>query len=132
MKRGIIPGAIFAHPLDAQGALASHPKDVDVVVYCACPNEEAAATCRQTFEASRLSQDQAASRRHPSLEAKRGRPVTTVASPLAIRRSPKPIGASCRRKTLSRTLPITPLAGTKPNSSARLSIELSRLSPTTK
>src|SRR5271156_3694030 len=43
-EEGIIPGAVFAHPLDAQIALAEFPKDVEVVVYCSCPNEEAAAT----------------------------------------------------------------------------------------
>ena len=43
-EQGIIPGAIFAHPLDALGTLDSYSRDVEVVVYCSCPNEEAAAT----------------------------------------------------------------------------------------
>jgi membrane protein DedA with SNARE-associated domain/rhodanese-related sulfurtransferase len=43
-EEGIIPGAIFAHPLEAQSALATFSRDIEVVVYCSCPNEEAAAT----------------------------------------------------------------------------------------
>jgi rhodanese-related sulfurtransferase len=43
-EQGIIPGAIFAHPLDALGTLDIYSRDVEVVVYCSCPNEEAAAT----------------------------------------------------------------------------------------
>ena len=43
-EEGIIPGAVFAHPLDAQNTLSEFPKDIEVVVYCSCPNEEAAAT----------------------------------------------------------------------------------------
>jgi rhodanese-related sulfurtransferase len=43
-EEGIIPGAVFAHPLDAQHTLAEFPKDIEVVVYCSCPNEESAAT----------------------------------------------------------------------------------------
>lgn len=43
-EEGIIPGAVFAHPLDAQSTLAEFPRDIEVVVYCSCPNEEAAAT----------------------------------------------------------------------------------------
>ncbi|HKD24178.1 MAG TPA: rhodanese-like domain-containing protein [Rhizomicrobium sp.] len=43
-EEGIIPGAIFAHPLEAQAALATFSRDIEVVVYCSCPNEEAAAT----------------------------------------------------------------------------------------
>jgi membrane protein DedA with SNARE-associated domain/rhodanese-related sulfurtransferase len=43
-EQGIIPGAIFAHPLDALDTLDVYPRDIEVVVYCSCPNEEAAAT----------------------------------------------------------------------------------------
>jgi membrane protein DedA with SNARE-associated domain/rhodanese-related sulfurtransferase len=43
-EEGIIPGAIFAHPLEAKTALAEFSRDIEVVVYCSCPNEEAAAT----------------------------------------------------------------------------------------
>jgi len=43
-EEGIIPGAIFAHPLEAQQSLAAFSKDIEVVVYCSCPNEESAAT----------------------------------------------------------------------------------------
>jgi membrane protein DedA with SNARE-associated domain/rhodanese-related sulfurtransferase len=43
-EEGIIPGAVFAHPLDAEHTLADFPRDIEVVVYCSCPNEESAAT----------------------------------------------------------------------------------------
>lgn len=42
-EQGIIPGAIFAHPREAQQTLASYPRDTEVVVYCSCPNEVSAA-----------------------------------------------------------------------------------------
>lgn len=44
LREGIIPGAQFAHPSDAIVSLASSPRDVEIVVYCACPNEASAAT----------------------------------------------------------------------------------------
>ncbi len=43
-EQGIIPGAVFAHPSDADNSLASYPRDVEIVVYCSCPNEASAAT----------------------------------------------------------------------------------------
>jgi membrane protein DedA with SNARE-associated domain/rhodanese-related sulfurtransferase len=41
---GIIPGAVPAHPTDIDPIVMSSPRDAEVVVYCACPNEESAAT----------------------------------------------------------------------------------------
>jgi len=41
---GTIPGAVSAHPGDINPALKTYPRDVEIVVYCACPNEESAAT----------------------------------------------------------------------------------------
>jgi membrane protein DedA with SNARE-associated domain/rhodanese-related sulfurtransferase len=43
-QEGTIPGAVSAHPRDINPALKSYPRDIEVVVYCACPNEESAAT----------------------------------------------------------------------------------------
>jgi rhodanese-related sulfurtransferase len=51
-EQGIIPGAIFAHPLDAQEILAAYPRDTEVVVYCSCPNEESAATAAKHLKAA--------------------------------------------------------------------------------
>lgn len=42
-RDGIIPGAIGAHTTDIVGALKDYPRDVEVVIYCACPNEASAA-----------------------------------------------------------------------------------------
>ncbi len=42
-EEGVIPGAVFAHPSEAVTALAGFRRDIDVVVYCSCPNEESAA-----------------------------------------------------------------------------------------
>lgn len=46
-RDGIIPGAVFAHPDDAPVSLASYPRDVEIVVYCSCPNEVSAAVAAQ-------------------------------------------------------------------------------------
>jgi membrane protein DedA with SNARE-associated domain/rhodanese-related sulfurtransferase len=43
-QEGIIPGAISAHPADLDPELEYFPHDREIVVYCACPNEESAAT----------------------------------------------------------------------------------------
>jgi membrane protein DedA with SNARE-associated domain/rhodanese-related sulfurtransferase len=43
-QEGIIPGAISAHPADIDPIVANYSRDLDVVVYCACPNEDSAAT----------------------------------------------------------------------------------------
>jgi rhodanese-related sulfurtransferase len=41
---GIIPGAVSAHPTDIDPAIMNYPREAEIVVYCACPNEESAAT----------------------------------------------------------------------------------------
>ena len=41
---GIIPGAVAAHPMDLDPIIKTYPRDLEIVVYCACPNEESAAT----------------------------------------------------------------------------------------
>lgn len=46
-QEGIIPGALFAHPADAEFSLAAFPRDVEVVIYCSCPNEASAALAAQ-------------------------------------------------------------------------------------
>jgi len=44
VQDGIIPGAISAHPADLDPIIKSYPRDAEIIVYCACPNEESAAT----------------------------------------------------------------------------------------
>jgi rhodanese-related sulfurtransferase len=41
---GIIPGAVSAHPADIDPLIMNYPREAEIVVYCACPNEESAAT----------------------------------------------------------------------------------------
>jgi membrane protein DedA with SNARE-associated domain/rhodanese-related sulfurtransferase len=40
---GIIPGAIGAYPYENEPLIMAFPRDRDIVVYCACPNEASAA-----------------------------------------------------------------------------------------
>lgn len=40
---GMIPGAIAAHPSEIQNVLSTYARDVEVIIYCACPNEATAA-----------------------------------------------------------------------------------------
>jgi membrane protein DedA with SNARE-associated domain/rhodanese-related sulfurtransferase len=40
---GMIPGAIAAHPSEIENVLKIYPRDVEVIIYCACPNEATAA-----------------------------------------------------------------------------------------
>lgn len=44
---GIIPGAVAAHPSEIGAVLQQYPRDVEVVIYCACPNEATAAIAAQ-------------------------------------------------------------------------------------
>jgi membrane protein DedA with SNARE-associated domain/rhodanese-related sulfurtransferase len=44
VQDGIIPGAISAHPADIDPIIKSYSRDTEIIVYCACPNEESAAT----------------------------------------------------------------------------------------
>ena len=41
---GMIPGAVSAHPEDIDPIVHDYGRDLEIVVYCDCPNEEAAAT----------------------------------------------------------------------------------------
>jgi membrane protein DedA with SNARE-associated domain/rhodanese-related sulfurtransferase len=41
---GTIPGAIGAHPEDVDPIVNDYSRDLEIIVYCACPNEESAAT----------------------------------------------------------------------------------------
>jgi membrane protein DedA with SNARE-associated domain/rhodanese-related sulfurtransferase len=43
-QEGVIPGAVPAHPEDIDPLVLTYPHDLEIVVYCACPNEESAAT----------------------------------------------------------------------------------------
>jgi membrane protein DedA with SNARE-associated domain/rhodanese-related sulfurtransferase len=43
-RDGIIPGALPAHPAELDALLATIPREAEVVIYCACPNEASAAT----------------------------------------------------------------------------------------
>lgn len=42
-RDGIIPGAVGAHATDILAMLKDYPRDSEIVVYCACPNEASAA-----------------------------------------------------------------------------------------
>ena len=43
LREGMIPGAIAAHVDEIKEILGRYPRDAEVVVYCACPNEASAA-----------------------------------------------------------------------------------------
>ena len=47
LRDGIIPGAIAAHPSEIENVLEAYPRDVEVIIYCACPNEATAAIAAQ-------------------------------------------------------------------------------------
>ena len=49
---GIIPGALSASPAEAKASLAHLSRDIDIVVYCSCPNEVSAATAARHLQAS--------------------------------------------------------------------------------
>jgi rhodanese-related sulfurtransferase len=40
---GIIPGAVPAHPEDIDPVVTTYSRELEIVVYCACPNEASAA-----------------------------------------------------------------------------------------
>jgi membrane protein DedA with SNARE-associated domain/rhodanese-related sulfurtransferase len=42
-RDGMIPGAVAAHAAELEAVLKQYPRDVEVVIYCACPNEATAA-----------------------------------------------------------------------------------------
>lgn len=43
LQDGTIPGALSAHPADLDPSIAGYPRDLEIVVYCSCPNEASAA-----------------------------------------------------------------------------------------
>lgn len=42
-RDGMIPGAVAAHIEEIEAVLKQYPRNVEVVIYCACPNEASAA-----------------------------------------------------------------------------------------
>ncbi|HEY3636725.1 MAG TPA: DedA family protein/thiosulfate sulfurtransferase GlpE [Rhizomicrobium sp.] len=46
-RDGMIPGAVAAHSAEIELVLKQYSRDVEVVIYCACPNEESAAVAAQ-------------------------------------------------------------------------------------
>ena len=48
-RDGMIPGSRYV-PVDARGMLGEYPRDAQIVVYCACPNEASAAIVAQQFK----------------------------------------------------------------------------------
>jgi rhodanese-related sulfurtransferase len=52
VQGGTIPGAVSAHPADIDPALKTYPREMEIVVYCACPNEESAATAAKHLRQS--------------------------------------------------------------------------------
>jgi membrane protein DedA with SNARE-associated domain len=40
---GVIPGAVAAHPADSDPVVDGYPRDLEIVIYCDCPNEASAA-----------------------------------------------------------------------------------------
>jgi rhodanese-related sulfurtransferase len=50
VQEGTIPGAVSAHPADTDPALKDYSRDKEIVVYCACPNEESAGNSGQKLD----------------------------------------------------------------------------------
>ncbi len=44
LREGAIPGSLSAHPSDLDPVVSRYPRDLEIVVYCSCPNEASAAT----------------------------------------------------------------------------------------
>ncbi len=49
LREGMIPGSRFV-PFDVTQTLDDYPRDAEIVVYCACPNEASAAIVAQRFK----------------------------------------------------------------------------------
>src|SRR5579872_6409333 len=43
LREGVIPGAIAAHVNEIEDLFERYPRDTEIVIYCACPNEASAA-----------------------------------------------------------------------------------------
>jgi membrane protein DedA with SNARE-associated domain/rhodanese-related sulfurtransferase len=50
--KGVIPGALHASPAEAKTTLAHLPRDIEIVVYCSCPNEISAAVAARHLRTS--------------------------------------------------------------------------------
>ncbi|HEX4160332.1 MAG TPA: DedA family protein/thiosulfate sulfurtransferase GlpE [Rhizomicrobium sp.] len=46
-RDGMIPGAVAAHAAEIEAVMKQYPRNVEVVIYCACPNEATAAVAAQ-------------------------------------------------------------------------------------
>ncbi len=44
LQEGVIPGSLSAHPSELDPVVSDYPRDMEIVVYCSCPNEASAAT----------------------------------------------------------------------------------------
>ncbi len=43
LEEGIIPGSIPAHPADPNPFIDGYPRELEIIVYCSCPNEASSA-----------------------------------------------------------------------------------------
>lgn len=44
LREGVIPGSVLAHPSDLDPIVNGYARELEIVVYCSCPNETSAAT----------------------------------------------------------------------------------------
>jgi membrane protein DedA with SNARE-associated domain/rhodanese-related sulfurtransferase len=44
LQEGAIPGSLSAHPSELDPVISGYSRDMEIVVYCSCPNEASAAT----------------------------------------------------------------------------------------
>lgn len=44
LREGVIPGSVSAHPSDLDPIVNGYARELEIVVYCSCPNEASAAT----------------------------------------------------------------------------------------
>lgn len=100
IRDGVIPGAVFAHPDDAQIFLATTPRDSEIVVYCACPNEASAAIAAQHLKRAGFTKIR------PLLGgvqawADLGRPIVPAADALPPANDCEPVGDGPRRAVWS-------------------------------
>jgi len=50
MQHGIIPGAVPAHPEDIDPVVSTYSRELEIIVYCACPNEASAAVAAKAIQ----------------------------------------------------------------------------------
>src|ERR1700682_2335644 len=51
MQHGFIPGAVPAHPEDIDPVVTTYSRELEIIVYCACPNEASAAVAAKHLNA---------------------------------------------------------------------------------